>query len=81
MVKNGGVYDHNKGKDYGVLNDLSIGAISTACYADNANGGNVSGGQPAVSDDQSSSDRESTHGGMAIGESMGIISAVVSLKI
>ena len=39
----------------GVLMSVVLALSAPLVYADNANGGNVSGGQPAVSDDQSSS--------------------------
>ena len=39
----------------GVLMSAVLALSAPLVYADNANGGNVSGGQPAVSDDQSSS--------------------------
>ncbi len=44
-----------KAKIMGFLITTVLALSAPLVYADNANGGNVSGGQPAVSDDQSSS--------------------------
>jgi Spy/CpxP family protein refolding chaperone len=44
-----------KAKIMGFLMTSVLALSAPLVYADNANGGNVSGGQPAVSDDQSSS--------------------------